>query len=304
MKTTSIVQRHKEEYITSFDIGVRNLACCVLCKCGVEMPGKEYKIKYWNVFDLTFQQSHECKECKKTAKYFCKEEESFFCKIHSRKKNVTTVEKVKVKSLDMQTLCSRLVDELDKVPLLCESSVVLIENQPSSNPKMKNVSYLLYCYFVIHKVKKVIFVNPRNKLEVYDGPYVQCNLKGQYARNKFYGKVYCRYIIRNQPSDIKLFESHKKKDDLADSFLQGVWFLCKNKIKQSSGKTKINYENNWNRFKNIRAYRGSLKSKVTLSNLKYFVQKDKNWCANARLRNSAEFFFGSVEFLENKLSSE
>ena len=101
----------------------------------------------------------------------------------------------------------------------------------------------------IYKVKKVIFVNPRNKLEVYDGPYVQCNLKGQYARNKFYGKVYCRYIIRNQPSDIKLFESHKKKDDLADSFLQGVWFLCKNKIKQSSGKTKINYENNWNRFK-------------------------------------------------------
>lgn len=298
---TVIKQRYKEDFITSFDIGVKNLACCVLCKCPVELPGKHIKIKYWNVFDLTFQEHHDCVVCNKNAAYYCAEENNYFCKVHSRHKNTTLQEKIKVKSLDMQTLCSRLIEELDKVPVLCESSTVLIENQPSSNPKMKNVSFMLYCYFVMKKIKKVLFVNPRNKLEVYDGPYVECKLKGQYARNKFYGKVYCKYLIRNQIKDVKLFEKHKKKDDLADCLLQGVWFLKKSSFKNGEGKKQINYENNWSRFKALRPYRHT-KGNITLSNLKYYTQKDKKWFSNARVRSSAEFFFGSVEFLENKLS--
>ena len=50
-------------------------------------------------------------------------------------------------------------------------------------------------------------------------------LKGQHARNKYYGKIYCRYLIRNNPTQLQFLSTFKKSDDLCDSFLQGVWYL-------------------------------------------------------------------------------
>jgi len=32
-------------------------------------------------------------------------------------------------------------------------------------------------------------------------------------------------MIRQDPARLELFESHKKQDDLADSYLQGAWYL-------------------------------------------------------------------------------
>lgn len=308
MKHTVIEKKtQNQQLIASFDIGIKNLACCIFAVSSCPMPGKEIDIVYWNVLDLMYEPI--CIDCNNVAYYTYKEET--FCKSHARKRKIsslaTPLVKPKTKALDMQALCSRMVVELDKIDALKEVSLVLLENQPSKNPKMKNLSFMVYSYFVIRNLNrdvKILFVNPRNKLEIYDGPYVPCNLKGQYPRNKFYGKVYCKYFIRNIPSSLKFFESFKKRDDLADCMLQGVWYTKKNKLHNKSyGHQRINSENTWVRFKNVRAYKPRLTGPLTLANLKYAVSKNKQWTSNTRCRASAEFFFGSVEFLKLKLET-
>ena len=308
MKNTKIEKRFiQKNYIASFDIGIKNLACCIFAPSCVPMPGREIDIVYWNVIDLMYDPV--CIDCNSTAFYTYEEEN--FCKSHARKRKISSIatplKKSKTKSLDMQSLCTRMAVELDKVEALKDVYLVLLENQPSKNPKMKNLSFMLYSYFVIRNLNKdikILFVNPRNKLEIYDGPYVPCNLKGQYPRNKFYGKVYCKYFVRNIPTALNFFESFKKRDDLADCMLQGVWYIKKNMLKEkSSGHKRINSENTWIRFKDIRPYKPRLTGPLTLANLKYAVMKDKNWSKNARYKNSAEFFFESVEFLKLKLET-
>jgi hypothetical protein len=145
------------------------------------------------------------------------------------------------KNVSMYELACLAINELDKIDY--NSSVeVIIESQPSKNPKMKNFSMMLLNYFIIRymaekpeterRLRDVKFINSRNKLTVYNGPYVSCSLKGQHARNKYYGKMYCRYLLRNNIEKIQFLNTHKKTDDLCDSFLQGAWYLLNNcKIK-------------------------------------------------------------------------
>ena len=309
-KTTRITEKvFERNWITSFDIGIKNLAYCILALDETEnkLPGREIIVKKWGVIDLTFDETNNnCTSCNKGAIY--KEKLLYYCKKH-KTTNSVIIKKPKVKLFDTQTISTRLVQELDKIPELMDVSTVCIENQPSKNPKMKNLSFLLYSYFVVRCIvdkqqnTNVIFINPRNKLEIYDGPYVPCNLKGQYSRNKFYGKIYCKFFVRNQKREIEFFNSFKKKDDLADCMLQGVWYLKKNtRICYSKGKKQIQYENNWNRFKNIRAYKCSnINNYVTLSNIKYSILHDKNWKKVPNIVRGIEFFFGNLEFIEKKL---
>lgn len=74
-------------------------------------------------------------------------------------------------------------------------------------------------------------INARNKLKVYDGPKIECNIKETYKKNKFLAIKYCDYMIRdNKNIDKKyhdLYDSSKKKDDLSDSYLQGIYYIDK-----------------------------------------------------------------------------
>ena len=83
----------------------------------------------------------------------------------------------------------------------------------------------------------IITISAKRKLSVYDGPHVPCTVKDPHGRNKFLGISYCRYMLHNDLTDeflepfvpykdwIGFFESVKKKDDIADAFLQGAWYL-------------------------------------------------------------------------------
>ena len=317
-KPTRITEKvFERNWVASFDIGIKNLAYCILAldETSNKLPGREIIVKKWDVIDLTFDETNNnCtfltksnKLCNKKAVY--KENLLYFCKRH-KSDNALLIKKPKVKMFDTQTIGTRLIQELDKIPELMEVSTVCIENQPSKNPKMKNLSFLLYSFFIVRSIidkqqnTNIIFINPRNKLEVYDGPFVPCNLKGQYARNKFYGKIYCKFFVRNQKKEIEFFNSFKKKDDLADCMLQAIWYLKRNTTRTcySKGKKQIQYENNWNRFKNIRAYKClNINNYVTLSNIKYSITHDKNWKNVPNIVRGVEFFFGNLEFIEKKL---
>jgi hypothetical protein len=127
-----------------------------------------------------------------------------------------------------------MVKALDQIDFSLSHEIIL-ESQPSKNPKMKNLSMMLFDYFVIRYMAEtdeatrcledVQFVSSHGKLTVYDGPYIECHIKNQHSRNKFYGKAYCQYLIRYNPEKLHFFNGFKKRDDLADSFLQGAWYL-------------------------------------------------------------------------------
>jgi hypothetical protein len=52
----------------------------------------------------------------------------------------------------------------------------------------------------------------------------------KYADKKRLAIEHAKYYLQNQdPKYLEFFNSHKKKDDLSDSFLQGLYYLSKTK---------------------------------------------------------------------------
>lgn len=248
--------------IASFDIGIKNLAYCVLTYNPTNILNK-YFIYDWDVINLFDDcESNQCCKCNETKSNksknetksnksnkknsYYKYENKYYCKNHLRINTFNETEKLNiyrtysVKNIEYFELAKLMIESLDKIDFkYCDQ--IIIESQPNLQQKMKNLSMLLFNYFIIkyiinngnnninNKVKSIQFINSRNKLKVYDGPYVECNLKNQYNRNKYYSKEYCKYYVSHSKFNIYYLNS-KKQDDLADCFLQGVWYLLNNYI--------------------------------------------------------------------------
>ena len=108
---------------------------------------------------------------------------------------------------------------------------VIIENQisPIAN-RMKTIQGMIAQYFIMTgSCQKIEFVSSVNKLK--DIAPADKSVKLSYGDRKKLGISTCLEIIKDTNSYSEwcaYFTSHKKKDDLADSFLQGRWF--KNQI--------------------------------------------------------------------------
>jgi len=108
---------------------------------------------------------------------------------------------------------------------VCIDSVI-IENQISPiATRMKTIQGMLVQYFVMCpvNVKNVEFISASNKLK-------GCDIKDKtkYSDRKKLGIAKCLETITTDyrfSDKVDYFNAHKKKDDLADSFLQGLWFL-------------------------------------------------------------------------------
>jgi len=110
---------------------------------------------------------------------------------------------------------------------------VIIENQisPIAN-RMKTIQGMIAQYFIMNNDNIIIeFISASNKLKDCD-IFNNSVTKPTYNERKKIGIQYCSELITNN-FDINnnlwesFFKNHKKKDDLADSFLQGVWYINK-----------------------------------------------------------------------------
>ena len=114
-------------------------------------------------------------------------------------------------------LGKNIVQKLDEKEKFLNVDIVCIENQPAlKNPTMKTVQMILYSYFLINgvpnNIKNIEMVNARNKLKVYNGPKIECDIKNKYNKNKFLAIKYCEYMIKNEDSKfINLYNNSKKK---------------------------------------------------------------------------------------------
>lgn len=108
---------------------------------------------------------------------------------------------------------------------------VIIENQISPiATRMKTIQGMLVQYFIMSnlEVNHIEFISAANKLK-------DCDIKDKkkYSDRKKLGISKCLEIITNDfrfNEHISYFNQHKKKDDLSDSFLQGLWFLNNKKL--------------------------------------------------------------------------
>ena len=132
--------------------------------------------------------------------------------------------------------------ELENRANLLSANYVVIENQPSfKNPRMKSIATTLYDYYLIRgiidkertksSIKQVKFMSPSNKLKIANEGDTKELVKAKrmtetagYKMTKSLGMKYCLELIQHLPDSVAHFKSHKKKDDLADSFLQGAYF--------------------------------------------------------------------------------
>ena len=195
----------------SFDIGIKNLAMCIL-----EKTEDEIHVLDWRIITLA-----------------------------EKKKDIKGVDDISERiymELDnvIGFLNGKGIDDID---------YVLIENQPSNlNGMMKSIQYIIYCYFSLLKywdkvVENVVLVNAGLKTKTHDyKPDVQVkmdatpktakNIKGfrndKYKMNKQTSIEICKNYIKDDETLCDIFDNNKKKDDLCDACLQAVAYIRTN----------------------------------------------------------------------------
>jgi hypothetical protein len=100
----------------------------------------------------------------------------------------------------------------------------IIENQIGPNAiRMKGLQGMITMFF-ISKGVNVTYWNAANKLKQFTKE------KMSYSERKKLSIHITRQIVeRLFVTNLEYFNSHKKKDDLSDCFLQGLWYI-KNKL--------------------------------------------------------------------------
>jgi len=129
--------------------------------------------------------------------------------------------------IDLVTIGKNMKQKLDNIlnEHLTTLTHVVIENQisPIAN-RMKTVQGMISQYFIMRNVNITIeFVSASNKLKDQ-----KACLKTSYSERKKLGVQQCLESISNNINYTvweTFFKNHLKKDDLADSFLQGKWFI-------------------------------------------------------------------------------
>jgi hypothetical protein len=111
---------------------------------------------------------------------------------------------------------------------------VVIENQigPLAG-RMKMLQGMIAQYFIMKNVNKIEFISATNKLKLFKNVKNNENETNEnsYKLRKQQGQRICRSLISFYPS-LHLwnqeFDKHLKKDDLADCFLQGYYYMYSN----------------------------------------------------------------------------
>lgn len=106
---------------------------------------------------------------------------------------------------------------------------ILIENQISPlASRMKSLQGMIAQYFILKNIENIQFISSLNKLKLFD-----LNKNTTYTERKKKGIIFTLDTLDKYNIDdnyVKYFNLNKKKDDLADCFLQVFWYIKTNKL--------------------------------------------------------------------------
>ncbi len=185
----------------SFDVGVKNLALCIL-----KHQDDKLSILDWRIISLA--------DSKKQIKGIDRIRDVLFLELDNI---VGSLEEIGITSVDK----------------------VIIENQPSNlNGIMKTIQLLIFSYFSLlkhwdQKVSDIVLINASHKLQNHS--FVPSsklltdtvNRQQKYKLNKTDGIEICKYYIRDSQELQEIFNANKKKDDLADTCIQTISYIRK-----------------------------------------------------------------------------
>lgn len=236
--------------VASIDVGIKNLAMCIMQNTPNDPKSFEhYSILLWDVFNLLGHQTHLCKGTTKkgslcgkkcTMKWSSDGEINFSCKTHFPKHLTSTAvnkyAEKKVNDYLLQDIAIAVITKLNSLfdqygALFGTLDKVVIELQPKVNNKMKFISHIIYGKFVEFLASKkctVRFVRAAQKLKAYNGPALECTLKGAYAKRKWLSVQYTTWFLNNKfnvgqkNAWLQCLQTHSKADDLCDTFLMSI----------------------------------------------------------------------------------
>jgi hypothetical protein len=248
--------------VLSVDIGIKNLAICIITDEKQTKKVGDFRIDYWDVINTLEEESSqfipcpvsnrtgrkigEC--CGKMCKFKWTDKEGnvvYSCKTHFPKelrpiKTQNRITTKLVKDIHLQDIAYACVN---KVKELWEGDFskfnftkIIIELQPRVNNKMKFVSHILYGKFVELTDNKIPirFIKGSSKLKVYTGPPIECKLRNAYDKRKRLAIQHATWFLETQFSEAErerwypFFKNSRKMDDLADCLLYTLFDLCGN----------------------------------------------------------------------------
>lgn len=248
--------------IISIDVGIKNLAYCIL---DIHKDTHCFRISKWDVISLIDRKQCSHKSCQFNASLVSPHNQ-YWCKTHAKKYNIIMPSSIaKIDALRKQ--CSLLhvkdvnsmkkADLRKKLELLCckpikttssrnlslidigfaiknilseefkehQFDVVIIEQQMTA--RMKCIQSILAQYFIMTGVQEVKFIPAYRKLSSWhpnlDVPKIK-KKKAGYKERKEAAIKNVRTLLHTHTSLYSIFQSHKKKDDMADSLLQGMYY--------------------------------------------------------------------------------
>ena len=132
--------------------------------------------------------------------------------------------KTNSKTINFVTYGQRIKNSFDKLLLKTNIDCMIIENQIGPLAlRMKMLQGMIMQHFIEIDCRCIKEISPANKLKEFT-----TKKKTSYAERKKLGIAVMRRLL-SENSDIspwnKHFEGHRKKDDLADSYLQALWYI-------------------------------------------------------------------------------
>ena len=141
------------------------------------------------------------------------------------------ISKIKTRNINLVTYGRTMREMFNESLQDIDIDIVCIENQIGPLAlRMKTLQGMIMQHFIEKEIPLVEEISATNKLK----EFLDIK-KTTYAQRKSLSIEYTRKILiedNNLSKWIKPFNDHRKKDDLADSFLQGRWYL-KNSILQT-----------------------------------------------------------------------
>ena len=281
--------------ILSIDVGIKNLAFCLLeTEKGCDSANK-FKILKWDTINLLDEK--KCYECGKPAKFT--KNNIDYCRKHAKNSEffIPSQRDINIKRLSLPDIyeyiksndislnifeqprknirrtliieelekynATKFLDpiktdnagivslieiginlqrELDKLLTDIDNSnpdgekihTILIENQLSNIAiRMKTLQGMITQYFIMKGYKNIEYVCSQNKLRMFiEKDKNRERVSGEktsYSERKRLGIKYCQEVLdkANMEMWIEFMKKHNKRDDLADSFLQGLWWIQK-----------------------------------------------------------------------------
>lgn len=149
---------------------------------------------------------------------------------------IVTVRNKTASEMDLIHIGKNMKRRLDEVAGLDGITHVIIENQISPiASRMKTIQGMLAQYFIMNNINvEIDFVSSSHKLKQFDSSaaaaavtQTDVAVANTYKQHKTDAIFYCSLLMDKnaQLQQWKTSMNTKKKDDLADCFLQGIWYI-------------------------------------------------------------------------------